>query len=225
MAQQVPRQQPVTLNAPDGTILKGTYFSSAKPGPGVLLLHQCNQQRKLWDVLGERMASSGINVLTFDYRGFGQSGGARYDKLEPKEQAGISTETWPGDIDIAFQYLLAQPGVDRSRIGAGGASCGVDNSVQLARRHPEVKALVLLAGETDRAGRQFVATSKGPPIFAFAADDDIDGPQVLKMQWLFSLSRNLPAGSLTTRREATERKCSLYTRNCRTQSRIGLRQA
>src|SRR5580692_1088859 len=121
MAQQAPRQQPVTLNAPDGTILKGTYFGSARPGPGVLLLHQCNQQRKLWDVLGERMASSGINVLTLDYRGFGESGGARYDKLAPNEQSRISTETWPGDIDIAFQYLLAQPGVDRGRIGAGGA--------------------------------------------------------------------------------------------------------
>jgi dienelactone hydrolase len=190
MAQQAPRQQPVTLNAPDGTILKGTYFGSARPGPGVLLLHQCNQQRKLWDVLGERMASSGINVLTLDYRGFGESGGARYDKLAPNEQSRISTETWPGDIDIAFQYLLAQPGVDRGRIGAGGASCGVDNSVKLAQRHPEVKALMLLAGETDRAGRHFVETSNGIPIFASAADDDIYGRQVLEMQWLFSLSRN-----------------------------------
>jgi dienelactone hydrolase len=159
-------------------------------GPGVLLLHQCNQQRKLWDVLGERMASSGINVLTFDYRGFGESGGARYDKLGPKEQDKITSETWPGDIDIAFRYLLAQPGVDRRRIGAGGASCGVDNSVKLARRHPEIRALVLLAGETDRAGRQLVETSKGLPIFTSAADDDVYGPQVLEMQWLFSLSRN-----------------------------------
>jgi hypothetical protein len=37
----------VDLRAADGTVLKGTYFSSGKPGPGVLLLHQCNQQRKL----------------------------------------------------------------------------------------------------------------------------------------------------------------------------------
>ena len=35
----------VDLTAGDGTKLKATYFAAAKPGPGVLLLHQCNRQR------------------------------------------------------------------------------------------------------------------------------------------------------------------------------------
>ena len=37
----------VDLTAQDGTKLKATYFTPAKPGPGVLLLHQCNRQRKV----------------------------------------------------------------------------------------------------------------------------------------------------------------------------------
>jgi dienelactone hydrolase len=188
-AQQISRQV-VSLHASDGTVLKGTYFASAKPGPGVLLLHQCNQQRKLWDVLGERLASSGINVLTFDYRGFGESGGTPHDKLTPEEENKVQTEIWPGDVEIAFQYLLAQPGVARERIGAGGASCGVNNAITLARRHPEVKSLLLLAGPTDRDGRLFLQSSKNMPIFTSAADDDAFGPQVLVMQWFFSLSPN-----------------------------------
>ena len=89
-AQQVSSPRVVSLHAPDGTELKGNYFASSKPGPGVLLLHQCNQQRKLWDVLGERLASSGINVLTFDHRGFGESGGTPHDKLTP--QGGLSKD-------------------------------------------------------------------------------------------------------------------------------------
>jgi dienelactone hydrolase len=189
-APQVPSPRVVDLRVPDGTVLKATYFSSGKPGPGVLLLHQCNQQRKLWDVLGERLASLGIDVLTLDYRGFGESGGTPHDKLTPVEEDKIQTETWPGDIDVAFQYLLAQPGVARERIGAGGASCGVDNAIRLARRHPEVKSLVLLAGSTDREGRRFLQSSRDIPIFTSAADDDVFGPQVLQMQWLFSLSQN-----------------------------------
>jgi hypothetical protein len=32
----------VDLTSSDGTKLKGTFFAAAKPGPGVLLLHQCN---------------------------------------------------------------------------------------------------------------------------------------------------------------------------------------
>jgi dienelactone hydrolase len=188
-AQQI-SPQIVSLRASDGTVLKGSYFASGKPGPGVLLLHQCNQQRKLWDVLGERLASSGINVLTIDYRGFGESGGTPHDKLTPTEENKVQTEIWPGDIEIAFQYLLAQPGLFRERIGAGGASCGVDNAIQLARRHPEVKSLVLLAGPTDREGRQFLQSSKNMPIFTSAADDDVFGAQTLAMQWFFSLSQN-----------------------------------
>src|SRR5580704_2028798 len=188
--QQPPAPKIVSLTASEGTILKATYFASSKPGPGVLLLHQCNQQRKLWDPLGESLAATGISVLAFDYRGFGESGGTPHDKLTPQQENKIQTETWPGDIDVAFQYLLAQPGVNRERIGAGGASCGVENAVQLARRHPEVKSLVLLAGPTDREGRLFVQSSTNLPIFTSAADDDPFGPQPLLMQWLFSISQN-----------------------------------
>jgi len=189
-AQQAPSPRIVALQAADGTMLKGTFFAAGRPGPGVILLHQCNQQRKVWEALGEALASTGINVLTFDFRGFGESGGTVFDKLSPEEQDKIETNTWPGDIEAAYRYLLAQPGVDRERIGAGGASCGVTHSIALARLHPEVKSLVLLAGPTDRQGRQFLQSSKGLPIFTAAADDDPYGEQVLMMQWLFSQSAN-----------------------------------
>jgi dienelactone hydrolase len=106
---QAPSPRIVDLRASDGTLLKGTYFSSGKSGPGVLLLHQCNQQRKLWDVLGERLASLGINVLTIDYRGFGESAGTPHDKLTDEQEIKIQTETWPGDINVAFKYLVTQP--------------------------------------------------------------------------------------------------------------------
>jgi dienelactone hydrolase len=189
-APQAPSPRTVDLRAPDGVLLKGTYFSAGKSGPGVLLLHQCNQQRKLWDVLGERLASLGINVLTIDYRGFGESGGTPHDKLTQEEEIKIQTDAWPGDINVAFQYLVAQPGVTPGRIGVGGASCGVNNAIRLAHQHPEVKSLVLLAGPIDREGRQFLQASKNIPIFTSAADDDVFGPQVLLMQWFFSLSAN-----------------------------------
>src|SRR5215469_8786136 len=65
----------VDLTAADGTKLKVSYFAAAKPGPGVLLLHQCNRQRRIWDGLALQLQAAGINVLTLDLRGFGESGG------------------------------------------------------------------------------------------------------------------------------------------------------
>ena len=190
-AQQPPAARVVDLKVSDGIILKVTYFAAAKSGPGVLLLHQCNRQRKVWDDLAGQLAAAGINVLTFDMRGFGESGGPPFDKLTPQENAQVQAEKWPGDIDAAFQYLVSQPGVTRDVIGVGGASCGVNNSIQTARRHPgEIKSLVLLSGGTDLAGRQFLrGASPAPALFA-VADDDEFRPTVEVMPWLFSVSSN-----------------------------------
>jgi dienelactone hydrolase len=189
-AQTVPPPRVVDLTAPDRVILKATYFGAAQPGPGILLLHQCNRQRKVWDDLATQLAAAGFNVLTMDFRGYGESGGKSPDQASSLQEANqIENQQWPPDVDVAFRYLQSQPGVDRSVMGAGGASCGVNQAVQLARRHAEVKSLVLLSETTDRAGRQFLHNSPSLPLFLAVADDDPDDPGVVEtMQWLYDLS-------------------------------------
>jgi dienelactone hydrolase len=183
-------QRVAELSAPDGTPLKVTYFDTGKPGPGVLLLHQCNRDRKVWDGLATELAGAGIHVLTIDNRGFGESGGTPHDRLDQQQEAAVEMEKWPGDFDTAIQYLESQPGVTRDAIGVGGASCGVNNAVQTARRHREVHSLVLLSGSTDLAGRTYLrSTSKTPVFFAVADDDDYPG-SVPAIEWLYSLTSN-----------------------------------
>jgi dienelactone hydrolase len=177
----------VDLTASDGTKLKATYFPAAKPGPGVLLLHQCDQDRKIWEPLPQQLAAAGISVLTIDMRGFGESGGVPHDKATP-EEARATQAKLPGDIDQAFQYLQSQPGVKKDVIGVGGASCGVGNSVGTAMRHPEVRSLVLLAGPANYAGRQFLRGDHNVPVLFGYADDDQYPPSILSIQWLYSLT-------------------------------------
>jgi dienelactone hydrolase len=188
MSSALPTERIVDLTAADGTKLKATYFAAANPGPGVLLLHQCNRQRKVWDGLARQLSAAGVNVLTLDLRGFGESGGDPIDKIPP-QQAQAERQKWPGDIDVAFQYLVSQPGVTRNVIGAGGASCGVDNSIQTGRRHPEVKSLVLLSGNTDLNGRNYLRNSATPAFFAVADDDEFP-PSIMSIEWLYSLTAN-----------------------------------
>ena len=179
----------VDLTAKDGVKLKASYFAASKPGPGVLLLHQCNRDRKAWDGLAQQLSAAGINVLTLDYRGFGESAGLPHDKATPQQQADLVAK-WPGDIDAAYEYLLSQPGVERDAIGLGGASCGVNNSMQAVIRHPEVRSLVLLSGNTNYDGRQYLRRDKTAPVFfAYAADDPF-APSVFDIQWLYSLTAN-----------------------------------
>jgi len=196
-AQPAPRD--VDITAPDGTVLKATYFS-AQPrpsaerelgsGPAVMLMHMCVTTRKSWEPVATLLSGAGINVLTIDNRGFGQSGGPRYETATPGVQREVS-QKWPADFDAAFAWLVGQAGVDKSRIGAGGASCGVDNAVQLARRHPEVRSLALLAGPTDPAGVEYLQTHAWLPIFtSAAADDEYDPHFPQMMQWLALITGN-----------------------------------
>jgi hypothetical protein len=108
--------------------------------------------------------------------------------MEEKYQ--YMNDIWYGDVDTAFRYLVSQPGVARTAIGAGGASCGVNQAVQLARRHAEVKSLVLLSESTNSEGRQFLRGAQNFPVFMAVADDDEDPGVVDLMQWLYSLSSN-----------------------------------
>jgi tetratricopeptide (TPR) repeat protein len=185
---QLPAPRMVDLKGSDGTLLKASYFAAAKPGPGVLLLHQSNRTRDSWDGVARQLAAVGINTLTLDMRGFGESG-TPYTKLTDVERAKVGP-MWPSDVETAFQCLVSQPGVKRDVIGVGGAGWfGVLHSVEVARRHSaEVKSLVLLSGETLHDGLKFLRQASQLPGLFVVADDDEYPPTVEAMEWLYITS-------------------------------------
>jgi dienelactone hydrolase len=186
---QAPPAKDVDIIAPDGTKLRATFFA-AKPGPGVLLLHMCNTARKSWEPVAKELAEKGINALTIDNRGFGESGGPRFEGASPEVLKQLNKK-WPGDFEAAYDYLVAQPRVDKARIAVGGGSCGVTNALTLAEQHADVKALVLLAGSTDLVGIDYIAHKAEMPIFTAAAADDEYNPATLQlMQWFSEISGN-----------------------------------
>ncbi len=192
-AQQLRQPTPrvVDLKAADGTILKASYFAAAQPGPGVLLLHQFNRTRKSWDDVAGQLAAAGIHTLTLDMRGFGESAGKPNTDLTDAERTKVRAMRL-GDLDIAFQYLISQPGVNRDVIGVGGAGeFGVGRSVDVARQYSaEVKSLVLLSGETSQDGLQFLRQASQLPGLFVVADDDEYPPTVEAMELLYITSSN-----------------------------------
>lgn len=181
----------VDITAPDGVALKATYYDAGTPGPAVILLHMCNTDRTSWDPVGRQLSAAGIHALALDYRGYGESAGPRFTELPAQERQKLVNEKWAADVDAAYTFLVSQGGVDKSRVGAGGGSCGVTQAVNVAQRHPEVKSLVLLAGPTDPRGRRFLLENAWLPVFTSAAADDQFGAGVLKeMEWLSQLNGN-----------------------------------
>src|SRR5262252_7074872 len=157
--QSLPAARVGDLKAPDGTVLKASYFSAGRPGPGVLLFHQSNRTRTSWDDVARQLAAAGINTLEVDNRAHGESGG----KLDfwadrNKEQAERNQRT---DLETAFQFLISQPG--------------------------DVKSFVLVSGETFRPGIEFLSQSQLPELFV-VADNDEYPPTVEAMLLLYARS-------------------------------------
>ena len=182
----------VDLKAADGVVLKASYSSPGKPGPGILLFHQCsdNGSRRLWDGLAKDLVAAGFHVMTFDNRGFGETGGSLPPPPPPPRPAGRGLPPTgggagrgapeiagaspfpPGDGDAALAYLLAQKDVDRTRLAVGGSSCGAADAADLEARRRDVRALLLLSGLPSPGGKAHLAATPSLPVFGIYAAQD-----------------------------------------------------
>jgi len=172
------QKKDVDIKSSDGVTLKATYFSPGRPGPAMLLLHQCNMDRRAWDGLAKDLADAGVHVLAIDYRGYGESGGEHFTDMAQRRP--VMEQKWPGDVDAAFAYLLAQKGIDKSRAAAGGASCGVTQSSNLATRRHDIKALMLLSGTASEAARAYLAATPTLAVFGAASEGDASAAKGIK---------------------------------------------
>ena len=165
----------VDLEASDGTTLKATYTSPGRPGPAMLLIHQCNMDRSSWTDIASQLSNAGVHVLTMDLRGFGDSGG---EGMGGSGGFGAFMKNSTADVDMAYAYLVGQTGVDASRVAVGGASCGAMLTADLASRQPGVKALMLLSGPPSDGAVAHMAETSGLAVFAAATTGDAITPGV-----------------------------------------------
>lgn len=171
-------QRQVSVTAGDGFALQGSYFSAEKGGPAILLLHQCNADRRIYDQLAAMLNVAGYNVLAIDWRGFGGSRAGAFSDFRAQRQQ--IQELMPGDVDAALTFLGAQPTVIGRALGVVGGSCGVNQAVQASRRHPEIRTLVLLSGGTDAQSEAHIKSSPTLPIFGAASEEDTDAAAAIR---------------------------------------------
>jgi pimeloyl-ACP methyl ester carboxylesterase len=154
----------VDIVTSDFIVLKASYFSPGKSGPGIVLIHQCNMDRHAWDTLTPDLVRAGFHVLTFDQRGFGDTGGSPGDENKALV-----------DAEAGYAYMRSKPDVEKGRMAAGGASCGVNYSSALARAHSDITALLLLSGSASDASTRYVRATPSLAVFGAAADREAEG--------------------------------------------------
>ena len=168
----------LTFKAADGFALTGTFYPVDKGGPAILLLHQCNADRRIYEQLATMLNAAGYNVLAFDFRGFGGSRAGSDTDLAANRQRTV--ERMPGDVDAALSFLTSQSTVNNRALGIVGGSCGVNQAVHAARRHPEIRTVVALSGGTDAVGEAYIKDSPRIPILGVASEEDTDAAAAIK---------------------------------------------
>ncbi|HYY88328.1 MAG TPA: alpha/beta hydrolase [Chloroflexota bacterium] len=118
----------------DDLPLSGWFFRSPEtlPAPTVLLCHGVWTGRRECLPMALRFHQAGYNVLCFDFRAHGLSGG-RFTSVGHHETK---------DVLGAVDYLRQRSEVDPLRIGVVGFSMGAAATIQAAARCPDIAAVV-----------------------------------------------------------------------------------
>ncbi|MBO8194317.1 CocE/NonD family hydrolase [Streptomyces oryzae] len=90
----------------------------------------------------KKLADSGYVVVSYNSRGFWQSGG-QIETAGPKDVA---------DASRVIDWALAHTPADKDRIGMGGVSYGAGISLLAAGHDPRIKAVTALSGWADLIG-------------------------------------------------------------------------
>ncbi|MFT7560058.1 MAG: dienelactone hydrolase [Flavobacteriales bacterium] len=139
---------PITFNGKGDFDVKADYYAPEQTtSRAVLMLHQCNHNRSMYNEVGPKLSEHGIHALSIDFRGFGESINQNTNvetiRALPQEQRrqrwDEMTVHWEADVQQAYNYLAKKVGKDGS-IGVIGASCGGRQARQLAETH-DVTAL------------------------------------------------------------------------------------
>jgi esterase/lipase len=146
---------PVQLKTSDGQTLGAHLYGSGDVG--VILAHQYNGDQTGWTDFAMVLAAHGYQALTFDFRGFPESG--------------LIIHVPDSQVDLKAAYDFMRPRVKSLFIA--GASMGSDAAILLATQNP-VSGLMLLSTPVEFGGVNVYdadAKVKAPMLFIEATDD------------------------------------------------------
>lgn len=139
----------VTLTTDDGWTL---YATLRLPGgikggatvPGVVLLPTALVDRDSYINLERVLVRHGIAVLDLEWRGIGKSvGKGNYVDMTLPELLNA-----PKDVQVGYNFLASQPGVDPERIGVLGTALAAKIAMHAAKENPRFKAVAMLTPVT-----------------------------------------------------------------------------
>lgn len=165
--------QELTLATNDGWKLAATWtpHEGGQSRGGVVLLHMLNRTRADWAPLVPRLTKAGLDVLSIDFRGHGQS-------ARPKSWKEFKDAEFKGlviDAATAVEALRARPSVAQKPVFLMGGSIGANAAIRLAAQDKSIAGVVALSPGLDYHGvttEDAIPDLGERPILLVASKDD-----------------------------------------------------
>jgi alpha/beta superfamily hydrolase len=157
----------VDFQTSDGTQLSGRIFGN---GPtAVILAHMGGATQGSWYIMAKLLAEEGFTVMTFDFRGVGQSEGFRLLSQAPL------------DLMAAVELLEAR---GHERIACVGASYGGTACMAVATEYPFI-ALAVLSSRFTEGSPNTITTDElaeltMPKLFISSENDHLNIPGIIQ---------------------------------------------
>ncbi|MDV9188759.1 CocE/NonD family hydrolase [Streptomyces sp. SR27] len=134
----------VDIPGDGGTVLKANVITPSGAGPHPLIVLPTSWAMPQIEYLAQakQLADSGYVVVSYNSRGFWQSGG-EIETAGPKDIA---------DASEVIDWALANTPADPAHIGMAGVSYGAGISLLAAAHDPRIKAVAALSGWADLIG-------------------------------------------------------------------------
>jgi pimeloyl-ACP methyl ester carboxylesterase len=159
--------EPVRFETPDGAAISGHVYSSGGPKQkAVVLAHEFPKDQTAWTAFAQKLAAMGIDALTFDFRGYGETRGA------------FDSAKLDIDLEYAARFIASR---DYAQVYIIGASMGGTAAIKVAARL-EIAGLVTVSAPDffmELDAREDIAAVTEPKLFV-AAEDDGGAPDAVE---------------------------------------------
>ena len=150
----------VRFETADGVTVVGHLYSSGGPKRKVVVLaHEFGASQKNWTAFARELAAKGVDALTFDFRGYGETGGAK------------DTTKADRDLESAVRFIRSR---DYAQLYVFGASMGGIAALKVASRL-DLAGVATLSAPADFQGLDASTDIKNvaePKLFLAARGDD-----------------------------------------------------
>jgi fermentation-respiration switch protein FrsA (DUF1100 family) len=137
------RRREVTFRSGGETLVGHWYPAHASEVAGTLVMDgpMTSVKEETLPHYAVPLSDAGYQVLTFDHRNFGASGGTPRCRLDTAEQV--------EDLKNAVSYALTREEVDPRRLALATVCLGAGYALEVAAFDPRVKAVAMVAGGYD----------------------------------------------------------------------------